>query len=127
MRELRAHSRLTSWIAALAILLASLAPSLSHALASATGASWVEICTAQGAKWIQADEDGAEPAPASANVLEHCPYCSLQAPTLGLPPATGWSQPPLRLAQELPLAFLAAPRTLHAWLSAQPRAPPPFS
>jgi hypothetical protein len=127
MRAVRAHRRLTSWIAALAILLASLAPALSHALASATGTQWVEICTAQGSKWIKAGEDGSERSPASAHVLDHCPYCSLHAPTLGLPPATPLARLPLRLSHKLPLAFLSAPRTLHAWVSAQPRAPPLFS
>ena len=126
MRAARAHRRFTSWIAALAILLSALAPALSHALAADGGASWVEICTTQGSKWIQA-EDGSEGAPASTHVLDHCPYCSLHAPTLGLPP-TGLVGPlPLQLSHEVPLAFLFAPRTLHAWLSAQPRAPPLFS
>ena len=127
MRALRTHRRLTSWIAALAILLASLAPALSHALASATGSNWVEICTTQGSKWIQAGEDGSEQAPASGHALEHCPYCSLHAPALGLPPATDLAQLPLGLCHEVPLAFLSAPRTLHAWVSALPRAPPLFS
>lgn len=127
MRAVRAHRRLTSWIAVLAILLASLAPALSHALATSTGTSWVEICTTQGSKWIQAGEDGSERSPASAHVLDHCPCCSLHAPTLGLPPATLLGQLPLQLSHEVPRAFLFAPRTLHAWLSAQPRAPPLFS
>lgn len=127
MSTARAHRRLTGWIAALAILLASLAPALSHALASATGTPWIEICTTQGSKWIQAGEDGSERTPGSAHVLDHCPYCSLHAPMLGLPPAEHPSQLPLVLSHETPLAFLSAPRTLHAWVRAQPRAPPLFS
>jgi hypothetical protein len=127
MRATRTHRRLTSWIAALAILLASLAPALSHALAPAMGSNWVEICTTQGSKWIQAGEDGLEHAPASGHALEHCPYCSLHVPALGLPPATDLAQPPLGLCHEVPLAFLSAPLTLHAWVSALPRAPPLFS
>jgi hypothetical protein len=127
MRALRAHVRLTGWIAALAILMVSLVPSLSHALAPATGTNWVEVCTIHGSTWIQAGEEGTERTPASAHVLDHCPYCSLHAPTLGLPPVAGSTHLPLRLAHEAPLAFLAAPCTLHAWVSAQPRAPPSFS
>jgi hypothetical protein len=127
MRALCAHRRLTTWLAALAILLASLAPSLSHALASAAGTDWIEVCTTQGSKWIAAADDGSERAPASVHVLEHCSYCSIHAPALGLPPANDSAQLPSRLAHEIPLAFLAAPRTLHAWVSAQPRAPPRFS
>lgn len=126
MRVVRAHRRLISWIAAFAILLASLAPALSHALAPATGTNWIEICTTQGSKWIKANQEGPERAPATAHVLDHCPYCSLQTPTLGLPPAERLAHLPLRLSHEVPLAFLSAPRTLHAWVSAQPRAPPLF-
>lgn len=121
----RAHHRLTHWIASLAILLASLAPSLSQALASASGTSWIAVCTTQGSKWIQSAADGSERAPGSVHVVDHCPYCSLHAPTLGLPPATDLVLLPLRRCREVVAAFLAAPRTLHAWVSAQPRAPPP--
>lgn len=127
MPALSAHRRLTTWIAALAFLLASLAPSLSHALASAGRADRVEVCTVQGSKWVAASEDGSERAPVSAHLLEHCPYCSLHVPTPALPPATHLAHLPLRLSHEVPLAFLAAPHTLHAWASAQPRAPPLFS
>jgi hypothetical protein len=127
MRALRAQRQLTTWIAALAILLASLAPSLSQALASSTGTNWIEVCTTQGSKWIAPSKDGSERAPASAHALEHCAYCSLHAPDLGLPPADQASQRPSRLGLEVPSAFLAAPRTLHAWVRAQPRAPPWFS
>ena len=124
MRAVRAHRRITAWIATLAILLVALAPALSHALATATGADWTEICTAQGSKWVQAGEDGSERSPASSPLLDHCPCCSLHAPVLGLPPATALVHLPLQLSHAVPLAFLSAPRTLHAWVSAQPRAPP---
>ena len=127
MRVVRAHRRLISWIAAFAIMLSSLAPALSHALATATGTNWIEICTTQGSRWIKASQDGSERAPASAHVVDHCPYCSPQTPTLGLPPAHHLAQLPLGLSDEVPLAFLSAPLTLHAWASAQPRAPPLFS
>ena len=123
----RAHARLISWIAVLAILLSALAPSLGYALQMSKGGDWVEICSTQGNKWVQVGEEGVQHAPAMAHVLDHCPYCSLHAPSLGLPPATDWARQPSGLAHEVPLAFLAAPRTLHAWLRAQPRGPPLFS
>lgn len=112
-----------------AMLLASLAPSLSLALgAAAKGASLVEVCTVQGAKWVQVADGDSQPAPSSGHLLlDHCPYCSLQAPTLGLPPAAATAPLATGWFHELPRAFLAAPRTLHAWVRAQPRAPPSFS
>lgn len=127
MRKLRARRLLTTWIAILAVLMASLAPSVSHALGLSNGASWIEVCTAQGSKWQQSDSDDSRSAPAAAHVLEHCPYCSIHAPALGLPPVPEVVPLSLDLKDEFPLAFLAAPRTLHAWVSAQPRAPPLFS
>ena len=111
-------------MAALAILTASLAPSLSYALGFSGGASWIEVCTTEGSRWIQPGEEGSERAPSSAHLLEHCPYCSLHVPTLGLPSAAPVAPLASRPTHEPPVAFLAAPRTLHAWVTAQPRAPP---
>jgi hypothetical protein len=113
----------------LAILMASLAPSVSHALGPTRGASWIEVCSAQGAKWVQGDssdprsnESGS--APAAAHLLDHCPYCSVPMPAWGLPPAHEVVPLALGPEDELPPAFLAAHRTPHAWVTAQPRAPP---
>lgn len=97
---------------------------MGHALVSATGARWIEICTAQGSKWIKADDDVLDSSPASAHVRDHCLYCSLQAPTLGLPPTQHLVRLPPGLIHEVPPAFFGAPRTLQGWVSAQPRAPP---
>ena len=113
----------------MAILMAALAPSISHALGAKNGASWVEVCTTVGAKWVQPDGSVTDKAPASgyAHPFEHCPYCSLHANAIAIPPAPLALVPALALSHPLPAAFLAAPRTLHAWVSAQPRAPPQFS
>lgn len=122
MIDLRVHARLFSWVAIFAILLAALAPSVSYAVGSADGVSSIDVCTSQGSKWIQVGENG--PEPASEHLLDHCLYCSLHTPTLGLPPAAPTALLTSRQAHEVPLGFLGAPRTLHAWVSAQPRAPP---
>ena len=120
---------LTSWIAVLAVLMAALAPSISHALGAKNGASWVEVCSTVGAKWVQPDGSSTDKAPASGDVhpFEHCPYCSLHANAIAIPPAPLALAPTLALSHLVPSAFLAAPHTLHAWVSAQPRAPPQFS
>lgn len=127
MRVCRAHRRLPTWIAALAILLASLAPSLSHALGSAQAASWIEICTSQGSKWIAEKTDDSPAAPTAGHVFEHCSLCSMHAPTLGLPPLPALRPLPIEGHGEFPPAFFAVPRTLYAWVSARPRAPPQLS
>jgi hypothetical protein len=127
MSRHRFHARLISLIAVLAVLMGTLAPSLSHALAAGTGDSWVEVCTVQGSRWVETGDDGTKRAPGAAHVLEHCPSCSPHAPALGPLPETRHGYLAAGLAHELPLAFLAAPPTALAWLGAQPRAPPRFS
>jgi hypothetical protein len=116
-------------MAVLAILMASLAPSISHALGSSGGASAMEVCTSVGAKWVKPDGSSTDQAPASnnAHVFEHCPYCSLHTNDLAIPIAAVIAASPSSGSALLPTAFLAAPRTLYAWVSAQPRAPPQFS
>ncbi len=111
-------------MAALAILLAALAPSLSHAFAANGDAGWVELCSADGRKWVRATVDEKERVPAPAHALEHCPGCSLHAPTLAPPPVSELAVPAAPRGRDLPAACLFAPRTPHAWASAQPRAPP---
>lgn len=122
----RAARRLATWIATLAVLFAALAPTLSHALAgSQPGASWVEVCSASGSRWLPAaDDEGSRPA---SHTLEHCPYCSLQSDLPLLPAAVHAALPQPRAATFVPAAFLSAARTLYAWTTAQPRAPPLFS
>jgi hypothetical protein len=114
-------------MALLAILMGSLAPSLSHALAKVAGDSRVEVCTTQGIEWIEAGHDGTKPAPASPHAFDHCFYCSPHAPGLGPLPETHRGYLPVGLAHGVSRAVLAAPRTLDGWLGAQPRAPPLFS
>ena len=120
--------RLTSWLALVAMLAFALVPTLSRALAFAGGAgsAWAEVCTPQGMKLVStvaagADADGTL---AQALPLDHCSFCSLAGAGLAPPPAAPQViSLPLRGAEPPPL-FLHAPRTLHAWRAAQPRAPP---
>jgi hypothetical protein len=123
---LRHHFRPALWLALVAIAAMALLPTLSHAMAhvaGGVGSGFTEVCTPQGMKLV-ALNDG-ETAPDSAALqLEHCPWCTgalgdiAPAPALqgaGLQPAGTLLLPPL---------FLHGPRTLHAWLLANPRAPP---
>lgn len=116
---------LTSWIACFAILLSALAPTWSHSFRSEVPTGWAEICSATGAKLIKLDEPGKSSGEGSdAQAMKHCPYCSTHATVLGLPPAPPTGLILDNLAFHVPELFLAAPRTLFAWASAQPRAPP---
>ncbi len=122
----RAARQFSLRIALFAMLMAALAPTLSHAMRAGGSDAWVEVCTALGAKWVSADSptQADESEPASIGAMEHCPYCVLQAHASGLPPAFDLTSPVTALQFAVPSLFLRAPRTLHAWTTAQPRAPP---
>ncbi|MFO1291994.1 MAG: DUF2946 family protein [Rubrivivax sp.] len=124
--------RRVTWLAIFAMLALALVPGVSHALAQLRGQSaWTEVCTTQGARLVvlDADADRAAQAPgtAAAAYLEHCPYCAASFGGLGLPPAPLALPPAAAADAGVPALFLHAPHTLHAWRSAQPRAPPSFS
>lgn len=133
--------RLTAWIALVVMLLAALAPTVSHALARAPqlAPALQDLCTVGGARLrvivpdpafkaapdaaLAADAAGEAP---SALVLIHCPFCLPVADRLGPPPAvslhfftaeSGLARPDAQAS-----SFLSAPRLL-AW----PRGPPTLS
>ena len=113
MTAFRAHRRLHAWLAACVLLLAACAPAVSHALAAAS--PWDVVCSAP------AGDD------TPTHAAEHCPACLLQHAACGLPPADAVPPQAAALADHRPPAFLAAPRTLHAWRHADPRGPPVFA
>ncbi len=125
-RQHPAVRKLSAWLAALAMLMLALAPSVTRVLAAADAASWVPVCTADGLVQVQMLAGGERiPNPAEHIAQADCPYCALQghahvlassAPALALPalPAA---------AQRAPdgVAFHGAA----VWSTAQARAPPP--
>lgn len=118
---------LLSWMACLAILVSALAPAISHAVQRNAPAGWTEICTLTGAKLVRVEADSASkssPESPAAHALKHCPYCAVHVTALGLPPTSASGLSLLTLSFHVPELFLVAPRTLFAWASAQPRAPP---
>ncbi|MFC5474738.1 DUF2946 domain-containing protein [Paraherbaspirillum soli] len=127
----RSTRRFASWIACFAILLASLAPSISHAIAAAQGGTpWIEICTTGGNKFVPAadGQDPSSPTPAEHGIhLEHCPFCFTHGGSLGLPPADALTVPAVSGTSLLPSLFYQSSHPLFAWSAAQPRAPPAVS
>lgn len=134
MPLLNSHRRWVAWMAAVAILLGALAPTVSRWLAASQAGrsgtaglaarSLLEVCASRAdtpslrvLKRVPADVPG-------KMALDHCPLCSLHADKLGMPPTTL----PLAVLSlhraELPKLFLNAPRPLHVWPAALARAPP---
>ncbi len=124
----RVTRRRTAFLIALVMLFASLAPALSHALASASDSAYrrVEACTTQGIRIFVVATDGSVvdevPVPASVG-FEHCQFCALPIAG-GPPPAAVGFIGRIDLTAFVPPVFLHAPRTPHVWLPAHARAPP---
>lgn len=100
-----------------AMLLAMLAPAISRGLASTrVVGDWVEVCTAQGMRWVQLASEGVETEPVGAGDLLHaldgCGHCALTAERFApllpsfptLPSSMGtWGVPLHQAATFLPL------------------------
>lgn len=122
----------TRWIAIFVVWFASLAPTVSHALYTAGDAGVGAICSSSGVLWtgVEAvDDSGREPSgsPASRSELgdlAHCAFCICQGHDSLLPSEPLVVRLPDPLRFEVPRLYLRAKHTLHAWASAQPRAPP---
>lgn len=131
MKSSRSTFQIAAWIASLAMLLAALAPTVSHALAASAkeGSLWTEICTAAGIKLVKSD-DGAQDKQGGKNrqiaSMEHCPYCLPQGAMPGLPAAPLSTLPAASGNHSRPILYYHAPRPLFVWASAQSRAPPVF-
>ena len=116
------------WFACRAILLNALSPSLSYAYAAlhanANNAA-VEICSASGAVYTQADL--APPSGPEPQHIEHCLYCMHHAGSLALPP----SPPPLVAVIKghdlYPSLLCQSLLPQFAWHGARPRGPPSFA
>lgn len=122
----------TAWIACFAILLAALAPSISHAIAAGkdAGAGWIEVCSATGSKLVQVggEHNPAPSEPAEEGLhFEHCPFCLTHGGLVGLPPSAGFTLPAVSGTQPLPSLYYQSPRPLFIWAAAQSRAPPAIS
>lgn len=123
---------MTAVIASLAILMAALAPSVSHALVAfgGDGSFWAEVCSAAGIKLVKVDANKSEAAHdnkehhKAASAFEHCPFCSNHAGMAGLPPPSVDVLPIASGSLPHPPLFYQSPRPLFVWANAQSRAPP---
>lgn len=85
------RKKLTIWIAILAVVFASLAPSISHAFPAKNNQPTLlqELCSAQGAKRFIAvdlavDTQKAPSQNQAAMHFEHCPYCAMHAGSVAI-------------------------------------------
>ena len=119
MNRLFRHA-LTSWIACLAILFGTLAPTLSHAIPKGPNTADFPICSAAGHKMVDGKTIGIDP---GFDSFRHCPFCTDGHHAPGLLPST----PALLVAVGgpiLPALFYKAPEPLFPWAATRSRAPP---
>lgn len=123
----RQHRHLTAWLIGCVMGLAALMPTLSAwAMAKQAPLALTEVCSAKGARWVQAlDPLAAQSDSGAAHAHGHCPFCVLQdhSPFVPAPQALVLVVSPMGSGL-LPWLFLRAPRTLHAWSPLAARAPP---
>ena len=121
----RVQRRLTAWLAMVALVLGSLAPTLAQAaVAGSDRSDWVQVCSATGMLWVQADHLAGETQSAPlADMSMQCPWCSLHSPSTGLPPALASGVAPATPAS-LPPGSTAAAAPVSVWIAAPARAPP---
>jgi hypothetical protein len=123
----RQLQRVCAALALFAILLVALMPTIARAVAAAKGESLMiqELCSAQGGKRLVLNVELDDALHGSATHLEKCGYCALltQQPIASNPNAATYAPLP-KATQELPARFYNAAPKLHAWRTAQPRAPP---
>lgn len=129
MRLTRTTHRFAAWLAMLAMLLGALAPTVAQAVVAAQGGpGWVQVCSASGMVWVQADAiDGdnnavADVGKSMADASRHCPWCNLHG-AVGLPPAAVHTPLLAPNAEPPPEPFRSALPAL-PWPAAQSRAPP---
>jgi hypothetical protein len=125
----RLARKLIAWIACAAILAGSMAPLLTQALerspSGSSGQGRIEVCTAMGTLMVDADGGPVHEDEVPADhAWQHCDCCASHTTALGMPPASSATVFVPSIRPGLPELFLKSPRTLFAWSTAQPRAPP---
>jgi hypothetical protein len=123
-------SFLVHWTAILAILMSSLAPSISQALAPKRFAlnQMDFVCTTSGMQLIS-EQTSVKPAPAQqsndhqVSMDDHCPYCALHG-NFVLPLNRGLNFELPQSSNVFTEPFYNSPKPLFAWLILPSRAPP---
>lgn len=112
-------------IAALAILLGALAPTIAR-VADALGEGgvrWSEVCTSAGVVRVAEPLDGG--APSDPLAVPHCPLCILLAASIALPPPEfGCGFCGVALCDTPPCAASTVPESQSYRLAPHPRGPP---
>ena len=112
-------THLVHWIAVIAVAMASLAPTISQAVADAQGYK-VEICSAMGTKMVSMADDSTTK---QDQAKKSCPYC-LTHVTYVLPTLMALNFVEPAKLNIYPQLFYKSPKPLTAWITPPNQAPP---
>ncbi len=137
---LRSYQQIASKIAIFLVVFASLAPSVSHALAAQSNGSFLqEICSSNGIRKIVIqtittkgqqlstvfDAKNSQRTPASAVLhLEHCPFCGSAVANVAIAPAPAWILMLAEQAKTVPYVDVTPFQTAFLQTAHPTRAPP---
>jgi uncharacterized protein involved in copper resistance len=124
MFSTRHRQRVTAWIAFFAIMLASLMPTVSRAMAAAASDSSTQVCSTSHHDAMPAAGHHAPAPEHGALHLDHCAFCLTHAGSFGLPATVAVALPILAGPAVHPAPIFQSRRALVAWTTAQSRAPP---
>jgi len=133
--------RFTSKIAMFLVVFASLAPSVSHALAAQKSGSFLqEICSSNGTKKVVIQtittkgqqlstvfeaKNSQEKSPASStHHLEHCSFCSAGAANVAITPNAAWVLALAEQAKSVSSVYISPSQPSYIQTAHSPRAPP---
>jgi hypothetical protein len=114
---------LSHWIAVFAILMSSVAPTISQAVSLAQSGQGIsiEVCTTTGIQMTQVIDASDADEPAQAN--GHCPLCMVHG-NFALPLNHELSFAKPVNSNIYPQLFYQSPKPLFAWVALPSRAPP---
>jgi hypothetical protein len=122
--------RRIQWAALLALLWATLAPSIAHGLRHARGERmpWSTVCNATGARRVVFELPANDAkATAATHAFDHCAYCALHHDGCA-PPVAGTTAPLRNDLDGVALPAVARAMAPHrVWPAAPARAPPPLA
>lgn len=119
------NRKLIHWIAAFAIAMSSIAPSISQAINAdqVDGKLTMEICSSNGEKNLQFVTVGGDSNQFPQIEMNHCPYCVVQGLYVHSSSTALNFAAPLDLTI-FPKLFYKSPKLLFAWISLPSQAPP---
>jgi len=132
MKIFRQNNSFISWLAMIAIVFSSLAPTISHAMAAANNQSTLlmRICSDSDIKYaplsllVKVDKNNKQDGNSKPMAMKHCAYCITHANSYAILTNSDLTIHNIVLKYKLPNLFYQSHSPLFVWASSNPRGPP---